>query len=229
MKLSHAASRLRTAIAELRRAIGVGSGALLGVMVNLPKSKNCGWFLFRGISNSARERSEHPLQDNSIPNHPALSSSATLYHSRQRTQHRKVPSSSCGDTSRSPHQRCNHPENGAGDSVHPKNSATAKSSDAASQSTKHKKPISRRQLLLILGLGVYLPVAPLTWIANTSIPAPIWLLLATQGWLTATLCLLPLAYINETRMTPNARTHTRRTNQREPRSGTETAIRRCVQ
>ena len=33
MKLSHAASRLRTAIAELRRAIGVGSGALLGVMV----------------------------------------------------------------------------------------------------------------------------------------------------------------------------------------------------
>ena len=30
MKLSHAASRLRTAIAELRRAIGVGSGALLG-------------------------------------------------------------------------------------------------------------------------------------------------------------------------------------------------------
>ena len=31
MKLSHAASRLRTAIAELRRAIGVGSGALLGI------------------------------------------------------------------------------------------------------------------------------------------------------------------------------------------------------
>jgi len=30
MKLSHAASRLRTAIAELRRAIGVGSGDLLG-------------------------------------------------------------------------------------------------------------------------------------------------------------------------------------------------------
>ena len=30
MKLSHAASRLRTAIAELRRAIGVGSGVLLG-------------------------------------------------------------------------------------------------------------------------------------------------------------------------------------------------------
>jgi hypothetical protein len=30
MKLSHAASRLRTAIAELTRAIGVGSGALLG-------------------------------------------------------------------------------------------------------------------------------------------------------------------------------------------------------
>jgi hypothetical protein len=30
MKLSHAASRLRTAIAELRRAIGVGFGALLG-------------------------------------------------------------------------------------------------------------------------------------------------------------------------------------------------------
>ena len=30
MKLSHAASRLRTAITELRRTIGVGSGALLG-------------------------------------------------------------------------------------------------------------------------------------------------------------------------------------------------------
>ena len=33
MKLSHAASRLRTAIAELRRAIGVGSGDLLGIVV----------------------------------------------------------------------------------------------------------------------------------------------------------------------------------------------------
>src|SRR5450432_581351 len=32
MKLSHAASRLRTAIAELTRTIGVGSGALLGVV-----------------------------------------------------------------------------------------------------------------------------------------------------------------------------------------------------
>jgi hypothetical protein len=33
MKLSHAVLRMRTAIAELRHAIGVGSGALLGVMV----------------------------------------------------------------------------------------------------------------------------------------------------------------------------------------------------
>ena len=31
MKLSHAASTTLTAIAELRRAIGVGSGALLGI------------------------------------------------------------------------------------------------------------------------------------------------------------------------------------------------------
>ena len=30
MKLSHAVLRMRTAIAELTRAIGVGSGALLG-------------------------------------------------------------------------------------------------------------------------------------------------------------------------------------------------------
>jgi len=44
MKLSHAASRLRTAIAELTRTIGVGSGALLGHWSNLINHRMTVWY-----------------------------------------------------------------------------------------------------------------------------------------------------------------------------------------
>jgi hypothetical protein len=51
MKLSHAASRLRTAIAELRRAIGVGFGALLG-----------GWLIteIKIYANTKKNLTNHP-------------------------------------------------------------------------------------------------------------------------------------------------------------------------
>ena len=61
MKLSHAASRLRTAIAELRHAIGVGSGALLGCMV-IPKIWVC----------------RQPRCPQEIPKYPKLSESACM-------------------------------------------------------------------------------------------------------------------------------------------------------
>jgi hypothetical protein len=142
------------------------------------------------------EHNDLHLPDISIPTHPSLQSSAIPNQNQQRKERRKPPTSFCGETSHRP--TCNHPENDS--YLHQANSAIVKSFDTDESSTKHKKPISKLQMHLILGLCAYLPVLPLTWISNTDIPAPTFLLLATQGWLTMTLCLLSLTYINENRM-----------------------------
>jgi hypothetical protein len=76
MKLSHAASRLRTAIAELRRAIGVGSGALLGVMVKIIQNlvneeasdlRSAAVDCNRGFRGTARSPSRHKANRSLAP------------------------------------------------------------------------------------------------------------------------------------------------------------------
>jgi len=197
MKLSHAASWTRTAIAELRRAIGVGSGALLGVMVKL--KRNCRAYQMWATSKLAHERSACYLLDNSIPNpFPVTQSSASPDYSRRHMARRKNLTSSCGDTYQSSHQRCNHPENGAVASV------TREPCEASNEEKAHIK--SKRKAGAIAAKTLWLVFYLAYWYeATTKTPVlPIGLLAATGMPVGAILYLLVLATsYDDKRMTPN--------------------------
>lgn len=79
----------------------------------------------------------------------------------------------------------------------PKNDAASSgrsNADAASQAPTEVTRNRRLQLQLTLAVIAYLPVPLLSWIATTTLQPPIWLLLATQGWLsmsaTAVFCVV---------------------------------------
>ena len=198
MKLSHAASRLRTAIAELTRTIGVGSGALLGVMVNHLKT------YYHGDQMSVASKPTHgqnacSLPDNSIPNLSAVKeASASPDYSRRHTARRKNLTFSCGDTYQSSHQQCNHPENGAVASV-TRESCEASNEEKSHIKSKHKAgAIAAKTLWLVFYLAYW-------YEATTKTPVlPIGLLAATGMPVGAILYLLVLATsYDDKRMTPN--------------------------
>jgi hypothetical protein len=64
--------------------------------------------------------------------------------------------------------------------------------------------------LIILGVCVYGPALPMWYLSTIAIQAPIWLLLATQGWLSAGLCLLASTWIDILNSSPNVLAHPRR-------------------
>jgi hypothetical protein len=160
------------------------------------------------------EQSDRYLLGIPIPNlfHgivPSVSPNLSLPHmARKRT-----PAWSYGDTFLISRQRCNHPENEAGDCVtqsthsehHPMKHSNLKSFCAVSKPTNLRGRAMKLRLLLILGAGVYLPVYPLWWISKTTLQPPMILLLATQGWLTLSVSLLALSYFGNARVTPNAK------------------------
>ena len=113
---------------------------------------------------------------------------------------KRIPAWSCGDISQVCYQMCNHPESGG-------DASKTKSEDAVSRPTKCKKLSQKRRMLIALGASVYLPVYPLWWTSTTSLQPPMLLLLATQGWLTLSICLLTSRFWCDAQMTPNDQAH----------------------
>ena len=68
--------------------------------------------------------------------------------------------------------------------------STLKARDAALRPTKCIQQLLWLSKLILLGICVYGPVLPMWYLPTTSIPAPMWLLLATQAWISGGLCLL---------------------------------------
>lgn len=106
----------------------------------------------------------------------------------------------CGENNQSAHPLQN--PQGSGSTPQPL-TEVVKSSGAASESTRSREPWPWLVRLLVLGVAAYGPVLPMWYLSTTPLPAPIWLLLATQGLLTMSVCLLAWTYFG-TAMTPNA-------------------------
>lgn len=99
------------------------------------------------------------------------------------------PASMSVDTHRGANQTCIRPEIFL-------EASPVRASEAHGQSTKYNPRVPWLARLIILGGCAYGPVLPMWYLSTTSIPAPIWLLLATQGWLAMSLGLLAWSWIN---------------------------------
>jgi len=161
MKLSHAVLRMRTAIAELRRAIGVGSGALLGVMVKMARHQDSETNA-RICANIANLPATRSLVNGCCPKHNVRNTSRR---------------SRCVGTARSWDQKYNHPENAAV-------ASTLQSDDEAEQATKHQERTMKRFRLIALTTILYLPPIVLWLTATGPLQLRPLLLLICQSWIT---------------------------------------------
>ena len=86
-------------------------------------------------------------------------------------------------------------------------------SGAASQASKYNPRVRLPARLMILGGCAYGPALPMWYLSTTSLQPPIWLLLATQGWLAMSLGLLAWSWISREGFSPNVEGMARRANE----------------
>lgn len=110
---------------------------------------------------------------------------------------KKDLASSRADTPRAVGQTCIRPEIEAASSVQ-------KSLGEISRSTKYNPRVPWLARLLILGVCAYGPALPMWYLSTTSLQPPIWLLLATQGWLAMSLGLLAWSWVSGEVSSPNS-------------------------